>query len=111
MRIPKNKLTAGQTKIRECLENNLKTRNVKGEYYQDLIEDYMYMLVLKDRLQKDIDENGVRITTYNAKGLPVEKKNDSYDLLLKYNKQMISLLEYLGINPKEIEIGSDDDEL
>jgi len=43
--------------------------------------------------------------------LPVEKKNDSYDLLLKYNKQMISLLEYLGINPKEIEIGSDDDEL
>jgi len=71
----------------------------------------MYMLVLKDRLQKDIDENGVRITTYNAKGLPVEKKNDSYDLSLKYNKQMISLLEYLGINPKEIEIGSDDDEL
>jgi len=30
MRIPKNKLTAGQTKIRECLENNLKTINVKG---------------------------------------------------------------------------------
>lgn len=112
MRIPKKNLTAEQSRIREDLENQLKYKGLGGKYFQDLVEDYIFLLVKKDTLQEDIDENGVRITTYNSKGLPIEKKNESYDLLLKYNQQMIKILEYLGIKPSENTVsGGSDDEL
>lgn len=112
MRIPKKNLTAEQSRIREDLENQLKYKGLDGKYFQDLVEDYIFLLVKKDTLQEDIDENGVRITTYNSKGLPIEKKNESYDLLLKYNQQMIKILEYLGIKPSENTVsGRSDDEL
>ena len=112
MRIPKKNLTAEQSRIREDLENQLKYKGLDGKYFQDLVEDYIFLLVKKDTLQEDIDENGVRITTYNSKGLPIEKKNESYDLLLKYNQQMIKILEYLGIKPSENTVsGGSDDEL
>ena len=111
MRIPKKYLSTEQAKIRDDLEKQLELKGLNDKYYQDLVEDYIYMLVQKDKLQDDINENGVRLTTYNAKGLLVEKKNDSYDLLLKYNQQMIKLLEYLGIKPSEHITEEDDDEL
>ena len=41
----------------------------------------------------------------------VKKKNESCDQLLKTNKQMTSLLEYLDIKPKENVVEGDDDEL
>ena len=112
MRIPKKKLTADQVRIREDLLEQLAAKGLSDKYYLDLVEDYMYMLVQKDRLQADIDQYGPRLTTVNAKGLPIEKKNDSYDLLLKYNQQQIKLLEYLDLKPSKIlETGEDVDDL
>lgn len=111
MRIPNKDLTIEQKRIRDDLMRQLETKGLNGKYYQDLVEDYIFMLVKKDCLQKDINEKGVRITTYNSKGLPIEKKNESYDLLLKYNQQMLKILEYLGIKPSENSEAGDDDEL
>lgn len=111
IRIAKKYLTVDQLAVREDLKKQLVLKGLTQKFYDDLLEDYMYLLIQKDKLQKDINEKGVRITTLNSKGLPIEKKNESYDLLLKYNQQMIKLLEYLGIKPSENILGDEDDEL
>lgn len=111
IRIAKKYLTVDQLAVREDLKKQLILKGLTQKFYDDLLEDYMYMLVQKDKLQKDINEHGVRIMTVNSKGLSIEKKNESYDLLLKYNQQMIKLLEYLGIKPSENILGDEDDEL
>lgn len=111
IKIAKKNLTVDQIAVRDDLKKQLILKELTCKFYDDLVEDYMYMLVQKDKLQKDINKHGVRIKTINAKGLSIEKKNESYDLLLKYNQQMIKLLEYLGIKPSENLTGDEDDEL
>lgn len=112
MKMDKSKLTKNQKKIRKDLIDQLKAKGLTGGHFTDLVDDYMFLFVTKERLQKDIDERGVKVYYNNGGGQSGYKKNDSCDLLLKYNQQMIKLLEYLGIKPSEnIEIGDEDDDL
>ena len=47
----------------------------------------------------------------NSYGKKSRKKNESCDMILKTNNQMIKILEFLKINPDENIDGSDNDEL
>lgn len=112
MRIPNKSLSTYQLRVKNDLLQQLASKGLTGEHFTDLVNDYIFFMVAKDQLQDDIDERGVRVEYNNGGGQTGFKKNDSCDLLLKYNQQMIKLLDYLGIKPSEnIDVGDEDDEL
>lgn len=85
--------------IKKDLLDQLERNGTVGEYYIDLVSDYLSLWDTKNSLIEDIDTRGV-ITTYNnGGGQSGVKKNDSVEQLVRVNKQMLSLLDNIGIKP------------
>ena len=82
--------------IKKDLEEQLEINGVFGQFYSDLIADYMELWVTKTLLQEDIQLRGVSVE-YNGGGQTGRKKNESVDQLLKVNAQMLKILSDLGI--------------
>lgn len=95
--------------IRTDLLDQLERNGTFGEYYIDLIEDYMSLYETKNMLKKDILERGVTVIYNNGGGQSGVKKNDSIEQLLKVNTQMIKILDAIGIKAVP-EYGCDDDD-
>ena len=92
--------------IREDLKNQLFTQNKFGKQFDDMVEDYLYFVELKERLQHDLDINGIRYKSTGGNGFTTFKPNESYERLLKTNGQMLTILEKLDLKapdegPKE----------
>ena len=51
----------------------------------------------------------MQVDTFSASGVPQTKKNESVDLRIKVNAQMLRLLAELGIKP--VQAGGEDDAL
>lgn len=96
-------------KIKDDLLNQMQCNCTVGEYYDDLIEDYMTMWVTKCMLSEDIEKRGVTVKYNNGGGQKGVKKNESIAEYVKLNAQMLKLLSEVGIKPSSGE--SDDDEL
>lgn len=110
MAIASEKKTKKYKQIRESLIEQLKIRKKDYPYNLDLIEDYMDLYVTKSRLIKDVEERGVSIEWNNGGGQRGRKKNDSVELLLKVNKQMLSIISELGIKADEVLLEDDEDD-
>ena len=85
-------------KIKENLISQLKKRKADEEVYRDLVDDYVAMWNIKNKLIEDINTRGVQVKTFNSNGQEVYKKNDSIVELPKYNTQMLKLLNDLGLS-------------
>ena len=96
-----------EAQIKADLKGQLQSLKKTGMYFDDLIEDYIYLWKLKKKLQKDIKQTGIRYMTVNGNGKEVEKTNDSVTRLLKVTAQMVKLLTDIGLN--EPTIGGEDD--
>ena len=64
------------------------------------------LLTAKRKMQKDIDDNGLRIKVMTGNGFKTEKKNDSVLDILKVNGQQLNILQDLDLKapsqtPKE----------
>ena len=88
-------------KIRKDLLSQLEAKGLTGEYYKNLVEDYIFLFKQKEDAQEDILFRGNIVDYTNSKGFESQKKNESCDIILKNNQQMIKILEYLGIKPSE----------
>lgn len=88
-------------KIKSDLADQLDRNCTAGQYYVDLIDDYMAMWDTKNLLIEDIQTRGVSITYDNGGGQTGTRKNDSVAELLKVNAQMLKLLSELGIKPNQ----------
>jgi hypothetical protein len=97
--------------IRRDLLDQLDRNATVGEFYKDLIEDYMKLWVTKSKLQDDIDDRGVTVKYDNGGGQCGYKKNDSIEQLLKVNTQMLKILNEIGIKPTQYVGGGDDERL
>lgn len=99
--------------MREDLLNQLKNNGVNGLFYDDLVDVYMKMYKIKNKLILDIEERGVAVEWSNGKQTSV-KRNDSLDGLHKTVGQMLNILTKLGLDiPENKNIGSgkgEDDE-
>lgn len=98
-------------RIKRDLLHQLKQKDLHGQHYQSLVDDYIYMAKQVYVYQDDIDKRGSIVESINSSGNVVTKKNESCDLLLKTNQQMLKLLDYLGIKPSENITAGDDYEL
>lgn len=85
--------------IKESLLNQLADNGIYGDQYTDLVDDYMSLWDLKNKLIKDIRKRGVMIEWKNGQHQSSVKKNDAVSELPKVNRQMLSLLKELGLRP------------
>ena len=86
--------------MREDLLNQLKNNGVTGLFYNDLVDVYMKMYSIKNKLILDIEERGVAVEWSNGKQISV-KRNDSLDGLHKTVAQMLNILTKLGLDIPE----------
>lgn len=83
--------------IKEDLQNQLISQNKFGKQFDDMIEDYLYFVDMKERLQHDIDTNGIRYRTTGGNGFTTYKPNESCERLIKVNAQMLKILQDLDL--------------
>lgn len=95
--------------IRNDLKEQLISQNKFGKQFDDMIEDYIFFVKVKDKLQKDIDKKGVRYTTMTGNGYETSKQNESVTNLIKVNAQMLKILQDLELKSPESETGDEDD--
>lgn len=93
--------------IQQDLLKQLESNGTYGKHYEDLINDYMSMWNIKNRLIADIKERGVSVEWNNGKQHG-RKKNDSISELNKTNAQMLKILSELGLKPIPQEDDYDD---
>lgn len=98
--------------IKKDLLDQLESHEKFGKYYADIVDDYIYLLQLKNKLKTDITKKGLRYNTTNGNGITVEKPNESVQNLPKINTQMLKILNDLGLKEPSIpNPGDDDDDL
>jgi len=99
------------SEIKADLLDQLDRNGTTGKYYVDLVSDYMNMWVTKSLLADDIQQRGVNIKYDNGGGQKGTKKNDSVELGIKINAQMLKLLSELGIKPAQSGGDGDDGDM
>lgn len=97
-----------KTQIKQDLLDQLERDGVCGNHYLDLINDYMSMWEIKNKLIKDSKEHPYT-EWKNSETSFGRKKNDSVDQAIKVNMQMIKILDFLGIKPSKQDGDLDDD--
>lgn len=105
----KAKREEAHEKIKRDLLDQLDRNCTAGQYYIDLVDDYMAMWDTKNLLIEDIQIRGVSITYDNGGGQTGTKKNDSVAELLKVNAQMLKLLDAIGVKPIQADGGGDEE--
>ena len=95
-------------RIRQDLLDQLESDGTVGEYYIDLVGDYMSMWDTKNELMEDTAARGAVVEYTSNTGVSNMKRNESIDQQLKVNAQMLKLLDALGIKPST---GGEEDEL
>lgn len=103
-----NKIKEKKNKIRKDLASQLTTQKKYGKQFDDMIEDYLYLFGLKERLQIDINNNGLRYKTTGGNGFTSYKPNESCERLLKVNGQMLKILQDLELKAPELSDSGDD---
>lgn len=88
---------AKKNEIKKDLLDQLDRNGTYGKHYLDLIEDYMCLWEIKNKLIKDVKKRGVSVFWCNGGGQEGYKKNDSIAELNKTNAQMLKLLNELGL--------------
>lgn len=97
--------------IKEDLHNQLIQQNKFGKQFDDMIEDYIYFVELKERLKHDIDTNGMRYKTTGGNGFTTYKPNESVERLQKTNGQMLKILQDLDLKAPDEGGGEEGDDL
>ena len=99
--IKKYELMQKRQQIQNDLLDQLERNGVVGEFYVDLVNDYMAMWDVKNKLIADIEEKGVSVRYQNGENQWGYKKNDSVGELQRTNNQMLRILDHLGLKPSK----------
>ena len=83
--------------VKASLLMQLQAKGVDHEHFKSLIDDYMRMWDVKEKLSKDIRDRGVVYKDFSSVGIEMMKNNPSTKELLGVNRQMLSTLRELGL--------------
>ncbi|MEK5419388.1 MULTISPECIES: P27 family phage terminase small subunit [Paenibacillus] len=92
-------------RIEKDLMNQLKANGLVVNYHKDLVQDYLSLWDLKNKLFDDIQDTGIKIS-----GMHGPKSNPSINDLHKTNDRMIKILDALSLNIPKVELNSNKDE-
>ena len=97
-----------EEKIRESLIAQLEAQNKVTEYCVDMVDTYMMHWRLKERLNMDIEEQGIRITVSTGNGHDKTIANPSVTDLQRETSIMLAILDKLDIKTPVIAGSADD---
>ena len=96
-------------KIKQDLLDQLERNETCGDYFLDLVNDYMNLWDIKNKLIRD-GKKKPYTEWKNSETSYGRKKNDSIDQAVKVSQQMIKILGFLGIKPSNQDGDTGDDE-
>lgn len=100
---------AGVTKIKESLLKQLQAKGADVELYHSLIDDYCWIWKQEREMQRDIKKRGRTYSAVSAAGKDYEKDNPSVKNALLYSRQMIAILDALGLKTDTVVGGAGND--
>lgn len=101
-----------RTDILKSLKEQLEKKEADISAFLDMLDDYMAFYDIKKRLKTDIRKRGVSYETQSASGkATITKQNQSVKDLVAVNRQMLMILDKLGLTTEETIKEEDDDKL
>lgn len=98
--------------ILESLISQLEKKQADISCFLDLIDDYMALYDIEKKLKTDIKKRGVSYETQSASGkATIIKQNQSVKDLVAVSKQMLMILDKLGLTTEKTIRDDDDDKL
>lgn len=95
--------------VEASLLEQLKQKGANIPFFEDLVGDYMELWNVKSKLQKDIRTRGVVYKDVSSVGVEMTKNNPSTKELAMVNRQMLSILEKLGLSTDKCKTEEDDE--
>ena len=99
---------ANAKQVKESLLKQLEIKGAKVDIYLSLIDDFMWFWQQERKMQKDVKDKGRTYTAVSASGKDYEKSNPSVKDALLYSKQMMAIIDALGLNTKTVTDGAGD---
>lgn len=96
--------------IRKDLKDQLIAQNKFGEHFNDMIENYLFYVKLKEELQYDIDTRGIRYEARTGNGYKTDKPNESIKNLTNVTTEMRKILQDLDLKEPEEPPGTGDED-
>lgn len=97
-----------EEKVRKSLIDQLEAQNKVTDYCVDMVDTYMMHWRLKERLNQDIEEQGIRITVSTGNGHDKTIANPSVTDLQRETSIMLAILDKLDIKTPVIAGSADD---
>ncbi len=97
-----------EEKVRKSLIDQLETQNKVTDYCVDMVDTYMMHWRLKERLNQDIEVQGIRITVSTGNGHDKTIANPSVTDLQRETSIMLAILDKLDIKTPVIAGSADD---
>ena len=96
--------------IENSMIETLKASGHEQDVYMDLVNDYMKLWSIKNKLLADISKRGVVYKDKSSTGVEMMKNNPSTKELMFVSRQMLQILEKLGLADLEIIKGDMEDD-
>ena len=97
-----------EEKVRKSLIDQLEAQNKVTDYCVDMVDTYMMHWRLKERLNQDIEAQGIRITVSTGNGHDKTIANPSVTDLQRETSIMLQILDKLELRTPVIAGGKDD---
>lgn len=91
------KKQTSERKIKESLLAQLGAQNKETDYFRDLVDTYMAHWRLKQKLIKDVEENGLSVEVVNGNGIKSKKPNPSIADMQKETTIMLQILDKMDL--------------
>lgn len=97
--------------VENSLVEQLRANAAEIDAFRALINDYMAMFKICEKLKSDIRKRGTIVQETGAAGQKITKCNPSIKELRDTNKSMLTILRQLGLSIDTVKAAVDDDEL
>ena len=98
----KPKCKKGKAAVKASLLEQLEGKGADKSVFVEQVDSYMELYDVAKALQKDIKKRGINYEEFNSQGFPVTKENPSVKSLVAVSKQMLTILEKLGITTDKV---------
>jgi phage terminase small subunit len=102
--------TSKKTEIKTDLLQQLEANGTRGKHYVDMVEDYMILWNVKNKLAKECKKRKL-IKWKNGENQQGEKPNPALKEFHETNKRMTDLLKSLGLEAPLVKDEVPDEEL
>lgn len=96
--------------VKTSMISQLKAKGADTPAFLDMVEGYMKLWEIKEKLAKDIDDRGVVYKDVSSVGVEMLKNNPSVKEIVGVNRQMLSILDRLNITMETVKAEEADED-